>query len=55
MFTERTGLPITAVEKPLRDAEARGLIVRDHEHIRPTDLGRRFLNDPLQIFLTGDK
>ena len=51
LFAERTGLPITAAEKPLAQAEARGLILRDHERIRPTDLGRRFLNDLLQLFL----
>ena len=55
LFAERTGLPITAAEKPLAQAEARGLIERDHERIRPTELGRRFLNDLLQLFLTGDK
>jgi len=55
LFTEHTGLPITAAEKPLVQAEARGLIERDHERIRPTELGRRFLNDLLQLFLAGDK
>jgi len=55
LFAERTGLPITAAEKPLAQAEARGLIERDHERIRPTELGRRFLNDLLQMFLAGDK
>jgi oxygen-independent coproporphyrinogen-3 oxidase len=35
----------------LDEAERRGLIARDHEHIAPTELGRRFLNDLLQIFL----
>ena len=50
-FFDRTGLQIAAAEKPLREAEARGLIVRDHERIQPTDLGRRFLNDLLQLFL----
>ncbi len=51
LFQARTGLPLTAVEAPLRDAEARGLITRDLTHIRPTTLGRRFLNDLLQLFL----
>ena len=51
LFVERTGLQIAVAEKPLREAEARGLIVRDHERIRPTDLGQRFLNDLLQLFL----
>jgi oxygen-independent coproporphyrinogen-3 oxidase len=54
-FTERTGLAITAATRGLDEAEARGLILRDHARIRPTELGRRFLNDLLQIFLTGEK
>ena len=55
LFSERTGLPIAAAEKPLREAEARGLILRDHQNIRPTELGRRFLNDLLQLFLPEEK
>ena len=51
LFTERTGLPITAVEQPLREAAQRGLITRDHVRIAPTQRGRRFLNDLLQLFL----
>ncbi|MSQ04393.1 MAG: oxygen-independent coproporphyrinogen III oxidase-like protein [Nitrosomonadaceae bacterium] len=51
MFQERTGLSITAVQEKLGIAEQRGLIVRDHRRIIPTLLGRRFLNDLLQIFL----
>ncbi|MGE5615715.1 MAG: radical SAM family heme chaperone HemW [Bacillota bacterium] len=54
LFTERTGLPIVAVNEPLDDAERRGLIARDHEWIRPTAQGRRFLNDLLEKFLPGD-
>jgi oxygen-independent coproporphyrinogen-3 oxidase len=50
-FTERTGVPLVAVQEPLAAAEAKGLIERDHQRIRPTPLGRRFLNDLLQIFL----
>ncbi|WP_090721561.1 radical SAM family heme chaperone HemW [Nitrosomonas sp. Nm166] len=51
LFHERTGLPITAVQKQLDEAEQRGLLVHDHHRIKPTVLGRRFLNDLLQIFL----
>ena len=51
MLAERTGLQIALAEKPLQQAEARGLIVRDHERIAPSALGRRFLNDLLQLFL----
>jgi oxygen-independent coproporphyrinogen-3 oxidase len=51
LFGERTGLPITAVERELGAAERQGLIVRDHQWIRPTERGRRFLNDLLEPFL----
>jgi oxygen-independent coproporphyrinogen-3 oxidase len=51
MLVERTGLPVTALERPLNEAEARGLIERTHDHIRPTLRGQRFLNDLLQLFL----
>ena len=51
LFAERTGLQIAAVDRPLAAAEAKGLIERDHVRIRPTALGRRFLNDLLQLFL----
>ncbi len=51
LFAERTGLALTAVEQPLREATERGLITRDHVRIAPTLRGRRFLNDLLQLFL----
>jgi putative oxygen-independent coproporphyrinogen III oxidase len=51
LFEERAGLPLTHALKGLDEAERRGLIVRDHRHVAPTELGRRFLNDLLQIFL----
>lgn len=51
LFSERTGLALTAVEKALNAAEAKGLLYRDHQLIRPTELGRRFLNDLQQMFL----
>lgn len=51
VFQERTGLSITAVQKQLDEAEQRGLLVHDHHRIKPTILGRRFLNDLLQLFL----
>ncbi|HSS46219.1 MAG TPA: radical SAM family heme chaperone HemW [Burkholderiales bacterium] len=54
LFEERTGLPITAVQRELDEAERRGLIVCDHRNIAPTLRGQRFLNDLLQIFLPGE-
>ena len=55
LYEERAGLPVTTVLKGLDEAERRGLIVRDHARIAPTALGRRFLNDLLQIFLGPDE
>ncbi len=51
LFAERTGLPLSAIEPVLRQAEAKGLIVRDADTIRPTATGRRLLNDLLLLFL----
>ena len=50
-FSARTGLAITAIDKPLAEAERRGLVERDFEHVRPTPLGFDFLNDLQQLFL----
>jgi oxygen-independent coproporphyrinogen-3 oxidase len=51
LFGERTGMSINAIEKPLREAEGKGLLYRDHKLIRPTELGQRFLNDLQEMFL----
>jgi oxygen-independent coproporphyrinogen-3 oxidase len=51
LFEERAGVPLTSVLKELEIAESKGLIMRDHQRVEPTALGRRFLNDLLQIFL----
>ncbi len=51
LFEERTGLPITVARGPLDSAAEKGLIGRDGLRIAPTELGRRFLNDLLQLFL----
>jgi putative oxygen-independent coproporphyrinogen III oxidase len=51
LFGERTGMSINAVEKALNEAEAKGLLYRDHKIIKPTELGQRFLNDLQQMFL----
>jgi len=51
LFAERTGFALTLVQKGLDEAERRGLIERDHQRMRPTPLGQRFLNDLQAIFL----
>ena len=50
-FSERCGLAQQLIEADLAAAEARGLIVRAGQHIRPSGLGRRFLNDLVGLFL----
>jgi putative oxygen-independent coproporphyrinogen III oxidase len=52
LFAERTGLPISAIEPTLRDAQRRGLLTADLERITPTALGRRFLSDLQSLFLS---
>ena len=54
LFKDRTGLLLSSLEKPLLIAENKGLIERDHKIIRPTSLGRRFLNDLQQLFLENE-
>ncbi|HUW50271.1 MAG TPA: radical SAM family heme chaperone HemW [Sulfuricella sp.] len=51
LLAARTGLSQAATLAALEEAQRRGLIERDALHIRPTLLGRRFLNDLLQLFL----
>jgi oxygen-independent coproporphyrinogen-3 oxidase len=51
MFVERTGLPLAVIAEPLARAEGAGLLERDAQSIRPTQRGRRFLNDLLGLFL----
>jgi oxygen-independent coproporphyrinogen-3 oxidase len=51
LFRERTGFPITLVERELEEAERRGLIERDHVNLRASALGSRFLNDLQALFL----
>jgi oxygen-independent coproporphyrinogen-3 oxidase len=55
LFEERTGLPLAAALRELDNAERRGLIERDHLRIAPTPLGRRYLNDLLQLFLAPEE
>lgn len=50
-FAERTGLPISCVQQPLRQAEQKGLIEWDIHSVKPTDRGKRFLNDLVELFL----
>ncbi len=50
-FLERTGLPMTAIQKGLDEAERKGLIERDLARVKPTLRGFDFLNDLQALFL----
>jgi putative oxygen-independent coproporphyrinogen III oxidase len=52
-FCERTGLPITAIEQPLQEAERKGLLQRDLARVWPTSRGFDFLSDLQGLFLGG--
>jgi oxygen-independent coproporphyrinogen-3 oxidase len=50
-FSEKTGLPVTALQPGLDEAERRGLIERDLVSIKPTERGFDLLNDLQALFL----
>ena len=54
LFTERTGLPLSALGAGLQEAEKKGLLERDWQRIRPTTRGRLFLNELLALFLADE-
>jgi putative oxygen-independent coproporphyrinogen III oxidase len=51
LYNERTGQPWSTVAAQVDALRARGLLQASTEHIAPTTLGRRFLNDVLTEFL----
>lgn len=52
LFMERTGLPLTVMEKKLSKAEEQGLIDWQRDELKPTDKGFHYLNELLGIFLS---
>ena len=50
-FRQRTGLPLSAIEPALAEAERRGLLALDLDHATPTARGFDFLSDLQQLFL----
>jgi len=50
-FTERTGLPLSAIDGVLQQAQARGLVERDLVRVRPSVRGFDFLSDLQAMFL----
>ena len=50
-FEARTGLPRAAIANELRKAQGAGWIAIDGDHVQPTELGQRFGNDVIGLFL----
>ncbi|KRD75612.1 radical SAM family heme chaperone HemW [Lysobacter sp. Root983] len=50
-FEARTGLPEASIAAPLQAAYAQGWLERDGARVRPTELGRRYTNDVIALFL----
>ena len=51
MFEARTGLPAAAIADRVALARARGWLEANLDWLRPTELGRRFANDVIGLFL----
>lgn len=51
LFIQRTGLPMSDVQRQLEQAEQQGLVEWNIETLKPTQKGQQFLNDLLQIFM----
>lgn len=50
-FQARTGLPLAAIARELGLAVERGWLVVAEDRVRPTELGKRFANDVIALFL----
>ena len=50
-FAVATGLPASTLAAPLAVARERGWLEETANHWRPTELGRRFTNDVIELFL----
>lgn len=51
VFQQHVGLPISIIENPLQQAEEKGWISWDLKRIKPTETGRQFLNNLLELFM----
>jgi oxygen-independent coproporphyrinogen-3 oxidase len=51
LFIERTGLPLSQIQKQLELAEEKALIEWNLNKIKATETGHRYLNDLIQIFM----
>lgn len=52
-FSARTGLPLSAIDAALREAQHKGWLAQDGGWVRPTERGFDFLSDLQSLFLPG--
>ena len=51
LFSERTGLPVSAIDAGVRQAQQRGLLHDELQRLQPTERGFDFLSDLQALFL----
>ena len=51
LFKARTGLSYDSIAVEVNKLIKQGLLIDDNEHLQPTALGRRYLNQILRVFL----
>jgi putative oxygen-independent coproporphyrinogen III oxidase len=51
LFLERTGMPLESLQPALKLAQTKKLLTNHPQELRATDLGQRFLNDLVALFL----
>ena len=51
LFCQRTSLPLSSIQNQLDTLVQKGLLSSTKEKIRPTDVGMRYLNDVIGVFL----
>lgn len=55
LFQAHTGLPLSALARPLEQAVKLGLLEWQPQRIRPTERGRNYLNELLQLFMPEEE
>ncbi len=51
LFSERTGVALEKISDTLQLAKQKGLLTAETTHLRPTALGKKFLNNLVSLFL----
>ncbi len=55
LFTERTGMPLSALQAGLQQGQAQGLLSMEGNHVQPSARGFDFLNDLQALFLPASR